>query len=218
MVRRNEGQIDYLTSTTATKRRDRETEEKTTTVFVLPLQINKDGINKTTTVFVLPLQINKDGINDMTTTVFVLPLQINKDGINDMQEVYKLLTELKDTYGRHLAGGMNLMVSEGLDQQYTRKICEYALGCDQVNTTLIVTKTEQMPKEANSRRLATEKMIVKNNSTTYADLLKTVKDKVDLTKVGVQVKTIKKTREGDLLLEVRGDRRIRWTSLRLGCK
>lgn len=169
MVRRNEGQIDYLTSTTATKRRDRETEEK-------------------------------------TTTVFVLPLQINKDGINDMQEVYKLLTELKDTYGRHLAGGMNLMVSEGLDQQYTRKICEYALGCDQVNTTLIVTKTEQMPKEANSRRLATEKMIVKNNSTTYADLLKTVKDKVDLTKVGVQVKTIKKTREGDLLLEVRGDR------------
>ncbi|KAK9731587.1 hypothetical protein QE152_g13525 [Popillia japonica] len=45
-----------------------------------------------------------------------------------------------------------------------------------------------------------------SENTSYADLLRSVKDCVDPDRVGVQVKTIRKTREGDLLLEVRGDR------------
>lgn len=58
----------------------------------------------------------------------------------------------------------------------------------------------------NNRRPTIEKVIVKSGDTKYADLLKTVKEKVDLTRVGVQVKSIRKTRKGDLLLEVKGDR------------
>ncbi|KAK9731920.1 hypothetical protein QE152_g13233 [Popillia japonica] len=45
LAKRNEGQIDFLTSTTATKVRDKEAVERTTTVYVLPLHIGKDGVN-----------------------------------------------------------------------------------------------------------------------------------------------------------------------------
>ncbi|KAK9711074.1 hypothetical protein QE152_g25680 [Popillia japonica] len=45
LAKRNEGHIDFLTSTTATKIRDKEAVEKTTSVYILPLHINKDGIN-----------------------------------------------------------------------------------------------------------------------------------------------------------------------------
>ncbi|KAK9759252.1 hypothetical protein QE152_g73 [Popillia japonica] len=47
--------------------------------------------------------------------------------------------------------------------------------------------------------------LVKCGNSTYGDLLKAVKEKVDLNRVGVNVTTIKKTARGDLILEVDGD-------------
>ncbi|KAK9687733.1 hypothetical protein QE152_g36042 [Popillia japonica] len=46
-----------------------------------------------------------------------------------------------------------------------------------------------------------------HGKTSYADLLRSVKDNVDIGKVGVKVKAIKKTTKGDLLLEVEGGRK-----------
>lgn len=169
MVKENEGRIDYLTCTTATKVRNREIEET-------------------------------------RTTVYILPLQVHNDGINDVQEAYNVLKELKDIYRSQVRGTLNLMVADGLDPEYMRKICEYIFAKEQVNITLISGKAKQTPSNADIRRPTTERIIVKSGNTSYADLLKTVKDKVDLDEVDIQIKTIKKTREGDLLLEVSGDK------------
>ncbi|KAK9686657.1 hypothetical protein QE152_g37029 [Popillia japonica] len=180
MVKENEGRIDYLTCTTATKVRNREMEET-------------------------------------RTTVYILPLQVHNDGINDVQEAYNVLKELKDIYRSQVRGTLNLMVADGLDPEYMRKICEYIFAKEQVNITLISGKAKQMPSKADKRRPlregtadkrrpTTERIIVKSGNTSYADLLKTVKDKVDPDEVDIQIKTIKKTREGDLLLEVSGDK------------
>lgn len=169
MVKENEGRIDYLTCTTATKVRNREIEET-------------------------------------RTTVYILPLQVHNDGINDVQEAYNVLKELKDIYRSQVRGTLNLMVADGLDPEYMRKICEYIFAKEQVNITLISGKAKQTPSNADIRRPTTERIIVKSGNTSYADLLKTVKDKVDPDEVDIQIKTIKKTREGDLLLEVSGDK------------
>ncbi|KAK9744560.1 hypothetical protein QE152_g7657 [Popillia japonica] len=103
MVRKNEGQIDYLASTTATKRRNQEVEEKTTSVYILPLQVNTDGINN---------------IQEAYNVLSILPLQVNTDGINNIQEAYNVLRELKGIYKGHPLGRLNIMLSDGLDQQY----------------------------------------------------------------------------------------------------
>ncbi|KAK9711064.1 hypothetical protein QE152_g25679 [Popillia japonica] len=98
------------------------------------------------------------------------------------------------------------MGSDGLNPQYTRKICEYIFRLDTVDISVISTQRKQASKEPVTRRPVTEKVVVKSGNTKYADLLKSVKNCVNLEKVGVQVKTIRKTKDGDLLLEVRGDR------------
>ena len=50
----------------------------------------------------------------------------------------------------------------------------------------------------------TEKIIIKGNGKSYAELLKNVKHSVDLKRTGVKVNKVKQTRKGDLLLEVLG--------------
>lgn len=47
-----------------------------------------------------------------------------------------------------------------------------------------------------------EKVIVKAQGKTYADLLKVIKAKVDINEVGVKIKKLKNTNKRDLLLEV----------------
>ncbi|KAK9731464.1 hypothetical protein QE152_g13650 [Popillia japonica] len=170
MVRKNEGQIDYLTNTTSTRVRGKEIEEK-------------------------------------TTTVYLLPVKICKDGFNDIEEVYKVIRDLKDIYQHHPPGKLNITVPNELNLGHIRKICEYVFGRQQIAVTLITltNNAKQVPRRPHNQR-TTEKIVVKSGSTKYADLLKTVKDNVDLDRVGVHVKTIRKTRQGDLMLEVSGDR------------
>ncbi|KAK9718508.1 hypothetical protein QE152_g23129 [Popillia japonica] len=170
MVNRNEGQVDYLTSTTST-------------------------------------QLRSEQIKEVKTTVYVLPLQANRDGTNDIQEAFNVLRELKEIYGRHPSGRLKLLLSDDCDPQYMRKICEYLFASDQTDIMLITSKAMQVPTKMENRKSTIERVIVKSGSTKYSDLLKSVKENVDLDRVGVQVKTIKRTSAGDLMLEVRGDRK-----------
>lgn len=50
----------------------------------------------------------------------------------------------------------------------------------------------------------TDKIIIKSEGKTYADLLRSVKRNVDIEEAGVTIRSLKKTLKGDLLLEVTG--------------
>ncbi|KAK9701427.1 hypothetical protein QE152_g30608 [Popillia japonica] len=84
------------------------------------------------------------------------------------------------------------------------RICEYILRRDAAEIMLIPPKSKYGPKEADNRKSAIER--VKSGNTRYTDLLRYVKDSVDPDRIGVQVNTVRKRKEGDLLLEVRGER------------
>lgn len=45
----------------------------------------------------------------------------------------------------------------------------------------------------------------------YSELLRDVKTGVNVTELGVQIRTVKKTVQGDLLLEVRGGNKVNVT-------
>ncbi|KAK9674841.1 hypothetical protein QE152_g40816, partial [Popillia japonica] len=114
---------------------------------------------------------------------------IAKDGFNDIEEVYKVFRSPKDIYQHHLSGKLNI-------------ICLWK-GADSCH---INNANAKQPARGVHKQGTTQKLVVRSGTTKYADLLKTVKDKVDLDRVGVHVKTIRKTRHGDLMLEVSGDR------------
>ncbi|KAK9731789.1 hypothetical protein QE152_g13397 [Popillia japonica] len=169
-IAKNEGQIDYLIKTVATKTRYQETSEKITGLYFLPIEINKEGVNR-------------------------------------MEDIYDIIKSLENIMQVHPTDKLKLLVAEGLNVGYVRKLCEYIFCDTGVSVLLLTTQDESKLTTNKEKRAPTEKVIVKTGNIGYADLLKTVKERVNLNTVGVNIKTIRKTMGGDLMLEVNGDRR-----------
>lgn len=144
--------------------------------------------------------------SEKTTAIYILPLTIDLKGVNNPEDVYNILKELKNTMHVHDTPTLNLILGEGLNTGYVRKICEYVFSDTEVKIALLTFKDKQKPKINKTNRNQKEKVIVKCEKMEYAELLKTVKEKVDIDRLGVRVKTIRKSTAGDLILEVDGDR------------
>lgn len=148
---------------------------------------------------------------EASTALYVMPIKIHK-GVTNMEEVFSMLTELRNNMQIHVTEKMNIILSDGLDKDYIRKLLEYVFANTSLNISLLVapttaSNTQKAPAKNSTARPQTEKVIIKNTGSTYADLLKSVKNNVDLNQVGVKVKTIRRTAAGDLMLEVEGDKK-----------
>ncbi|KAK9687556.1 hypothetical protein QE152_g36183 [Popillia japonica] len=128
-----------------------------------------------------------------------------RNGVNSIEDVFNMVCQLKENMSVHPSDHINLVLGQGLNEIYIRKACEYVFYGTDTKITLIVPKDTQIPTTKEVVRPVKGRVLVKCGKSTYADLLKTVKEKVDLNRVGVNVKTIKKTARGDLMLEVDGD-------------
>ncbi|KAK9759232.1 hypothetical protein QE152_g150 [Popillia japonica] len=51
-----------------------------------------------------------------------------------------------------------------------------------------------------------EKVIIKSEGKNYADILKSVKNSVNIGEVGIRVKGLKRTMKGDVMLEIHGEK------------
>lgn len=167
LIQKSDGQVDYLINTVVTRVRNGEKTEK-------------------------------------TTALYVLPLESIKEGLDDAEDLYKKIKMLKETMQVHPTPKLNFLLNERQNQDYVRKITEYIFYNTALESTIMTTKT--IPKVQKKQELKAQvgKIVVKRGDSTYAELLKTVKSQIDITKVGVQVKALRKTAAGDLLLEVKG--------------
>nr|CAI5866060.1 unnamed protein product [Callosobruchus analis] len=97
-----------------------------------------------------------------------------------------------------------------MDMDYLRKCLEYVFG-DSECKVIIVDHTREKPgrstsvvaEKARKRPPDYNKVIVKANGKSYADLLRDVKKHVNIKTEGIKVKRIKKTANGDILMEVK---------------
>lgn len=140
-----------------------------------------------------------------TKALYVLPMVINSEGINPIEDSFNKIRELKEVMDVHPTKKIILYASEGLNQEYIRKMCECIFAEHDIVIGLV--SLDSKPKSKPEPKPETQKLIVRSGKTSYADLLRSVKDNVDIGKVGVKVKAIKKTTKGDLLLEVEGGRK-----------
>lgn len=124
---------------------------------------------------------------------------MDSTSIDDVEIVFKLLEEVKDEAQKK---GLNKLVVTTLrkfNSDYLRKCTEYVYR-DILNEVTILTKyPEKRQKKWGLNRKddeATEKIIAKDHGKTYAELLKSVKDKVDVNKSGITMERIKITKCG----------------------
>ncbi|KAJ8932749.1 hypothetical protein NQ314_014449 [Rhamnusium bicolor] len=95
-------------------------------------------------------------------------------------------------------------------KDYIRKCAEAIFRKTEYEITILTAnktdrlKSESKPRTTRTKGPQTDKIIIKSEGKTYAELLRSVKTNVDIAKVGVTIKSLKKTEKGDLLLEVAG--------------
>lgn len=149
----------------------------------------------------------KQEVTKKTTALYILPLEVGKTGFNSAEDIYMMLRTFKDMQSVHPTSNINLIISERLECRYIRKICEYVFAGKEISVSILTpNRVEKTSSRRDTVRPQREKVVVKSGDMSYADLLKKVKNNININEVGVSVKSIKKTLRGDLMLEVEGDR------------
>nr|CAH7745932.1 unnamed protein product [Callosobruchus chinensis] len=142
---------------------------------------------------------------DKTTTIYLLPLTIDPNGVNDMKMVYDMLKDLMERISKNPIGSCLLITQEGLNPSYVRKMGEFLLRDGDLNIDYM---THTSRRKGNRRTQISanrdENLIIKVGERNYADLLREVKQKVDVEKIGVNVKSLRKTGSGDIMMTLEG--------------
>nr|CAH7762640.1 unnamed protein product [Callosobruchus chinensis] len=154
--------------------------------------------------------VNRRGGNiGKTHTLYALPLTMDETGMTNVNALFENCIRLRE----QLKGPkpLKLIATGKIDMGYLRKCLEYVFKNTETKVT-IVDHNKEMPDKRNliaaevkkRRLLDPDKIIVKANGKSNADLLRDVKSRVDIEAENIKVKSVKKTAEGDLLMEVVG--------------
>ncbi|KAJ8939664.1 hypothetical protein NQ314_011053 [Rhamnusium bicolor] len=138
---------------------------------------------------------------------------MDKKGVNDMQILYGALCNLKEAI--YTQGRTNVRVAiatpEEIDRGYVRKLLECVfrksgikVGYLMPGNTMRGQERRQPKQQVRPKNQPEETVTIKVKGKTFSELLKTVKQGVDIKKIGVNIKKIRKSGSGDLMLTVEG--------------
>lgn len=154
---------------------------------------------------------SKKGCMEQKYTLYALPINMDDSGIADVKTLYKNCKTLADEVKKLNKKVVNVLLPETLEIKYVRKCLEHTFRGSGSKAMVICSSKKQntnkslQTREKKMKGGAIDKIIVKAQGMSYAELLKSVKSKVDIVNEGIDVKKIKKTMKGDLLLEVVGN-------------
>lgn len=146
--------------------------------------------------------------------IFKVALMVTAEESDRSEAVVDAAKKLRDLAQECGRSRIRVPIPDNHSAEVTRKVLEYVFANTDMNVTLHVprnkdtiaereTRPENPVKPARTNR-DTETIIVKSDERSYAELLKEVKEQVDMNQFGVEVKKVKKTRRGELLLTIKG--------------
>ncbi|KAJ8977860.1 hypothetical protein NQ317_004768 [Molorchus minor] len=152
---------------------------------------------------------SKGGCEERSNVLFILPYKTDTRGINDISALYDIIKGLKIQMPTQKVKTIKVMTVGNHNCDYLRKCVEAIFRKTEHKVKIVTTnrsrlKSESKPSRQKTKGPPTDKIIVKSEGKSYADLLRTVKRNVDIAKVGVTIRSLKKTEKGDLLLEIAG--------------
>ncbi|KAG5878869.1 hypothetical protein JTB14_005019 [Gonioctena quinquepunctata] len=145
-------------------------------------------------------------------SVFLLPMTINGSGVDDAELMLRLCIQLRHELENGNRNEIRIGVLGKTNLEYFRKCVEFALRGLEIKATLCIEENNKTPrrkserdKTKRDRHPVNDKIIIKTTEgKSYADLLRSVKDSVDLEEKGIQIRAMRKTNKGDLIMEVSG--------------
>lgn len=138
------------------------------------------------------------------------------------KDVYDAACALRDKLIEHGRARVSVPVFREKDLENTRKILEYVFHPTLIEVEIYclsgkkartakkqgkereTTPVERGPKATGGDRRKQEAVIVESGGQSYAKLLKTIKDKVSPKELGIDIRQLRRTRAGDILITTDG--------------
>lgn len=153
------------------------------------------------------IKTSKKEYQEESSTVYLLPMKIDVSGVNDMEEVYNRMKELAQAIRQQPTVNINMVVGDGLKHSYVRKTCEYIFTKEEVKIKLLVQGHRSEPKKQRTR--SEESIVtVKTEGKSYVDMVKRLQEEVDIEKLGVRIRKVRRTGKGDVQLAVEGGQQM----------
>lgn len=152
---------------------------------------------------------SKGGRGESSSTLFVIPLCPGDEQVSDAEKAYNIFLKLKQEALIHQSNKIKVITTNSIAEQYIRKCAEIAFHNSEVRITVFCKNSNREKLKSfrsDKRKPETEKIVVKSTGRNYAEALKEIKDSVNIDKIGVQVRTIKRNNKGDIVMEVKGGR------------
>lgn len=141
---------------------------------------------------------------DISRTLYLLSYEMDKGGINDIGKLYEIIEKLEKRATSDGIHQMNLVPIGNINIDYLQKCTESVFRGTNSKIQIIMDKEKQPNIRGAKGGSKTEKVIIKAGGKQYADILRTVKNSINIDQAGINVKTIKKTMRGDVMMEVKG--------------
>lgn len=145
-----------------------------------------------------------NGINYKSSYLFLITHKANEKDHSKPEDLFNVTEILKKLCATLDRKRLAYPVVVGEENAIgTRRIFEYAFRRTDIEMVLYT-----LPKPENSNKKALKKqnksneeaLLIRTSGQSYADMLKTVKEKVNTKALGITVDGVKKTRKGDLLI------------------
>lgn len=144
---------------------------------------------------------------ESSRSLYLLPYKMELDGVHDIHELYNLLEEWDKVMATHGVEEISIVALGNLDANYLRKCIEFIVRGTSRRVEIIERKVGRKVRHEKQREKPvqqTEKVIVAAEGKGYAEVLRAIKTNVNIDQLGVGVKAIRKTAQGDIMLELKG--------------
>ncbi|CAH1110905.1 unnamed protein product [Psylliodes chrysocephalus] len=140
--------------------------------------------------------------SEKVRAVYTVPWGTIDEETKSLEKLYTQVRSLKDAMEIHPTSSIHVVINGGMQNENPRKIFEYVFGGSNMDVIMMGT----IPKEPTKRtfRPGPERMVVKCEGKSYADMLRDIKNKVNVNNMGLNIRNIKKTAKGDLMFELEG--------------
>lgn len=174
-----------------------EPQREVSTRFVDIRPLVKNGIKGVQQMKRTTEMIDENGARkEISNFLWMVPLESSYE----TETLYKGIEEVRGRITGDEMRNINIIISEKVEERYARKCTEAIFH----NTRIPITIWNNKAKNNGNIDQKTEKIIMKTEGKDYASALRSMRKTINLDRLGVKLKNIRKTAQGDVMLEVMG--------------
>ena len=133
--------------------------------------------------------------------LFMVPFEESLEGESGCESLHRKMVKLKEEIASNDVECITVDVDGDLDKEKFKKITEHVFRGEKIKISILTQKQHMMSSNMDRNKLET--VFVKKTGGTYADMLKVIKDKVEVNDLAVDIQAIQKTRNGDMVFKVK---------------